>query len=90
MSKAELAEAARLSPPYITELEKGDKDNPSLPTVRKVAEALEVKPEALYVRPKRSALIRELVSDLGTDGGAFDEVITELNRQRGLCTRRAS
>lgn len=54
ITKAQLAARAAISPGYITELVKGDKRTPSIPTVKKLAEALDVDWRALcYESPAR-------------------------------------
>lgn len=49
LRKADIVNATDLSPSYVTELESNSKNAPSLEVIRKLAEALEVDPEALYV-----------------------------------------
>lgn len=54
ITKAQLAGRAGVAPSYITELIKGDKRAPSLPTVKKLAAALDVDWRSLrYESPAR-------------------------------------
>ena len=50
MSRAELAEKAGLHPDHIGRLERSEVDNPRLPNIRKIAEALGVEPSELVKR----------------------------------------
>ena len=47
LTQAELAQAAKLSRPYISMLEAGQKKNLSLPALKRLARALGVPPSAL-------------------------------------------
>lgn len=49
MSQAELTKKAGISAGYLSDLLKGTKSNPSRPTVRNIAEALEIDPRALFI-----------------------------------------
>jgi len=41
-SQPELSKRAKVSPPYLAEIERGTKTNPSLPVLRRLAKALGV------------------------------------------------
>lgn len=45
----DVANGTKLSAPYVSQLANGDRQDPSIDALRKIAEVLEVQPEALFV-----------------------------------------
>ena len=84
MSKAQLADAAHKSRPYLTQLEGSVRGNPSISAIRDLAGALEIDPRALYVDLAYDRLLDELVEKLNGDPDAIDGAITRLVRLREL------
>lgn len=61
LSKSQLADQSGNSRPYITQLENGDRQAPSLAAIRKMADVLGIEdPRALYVQPELDELLREI------------------------------
>lgn len=58
LSKSKLAVAAQITVSYVSELEAGNRLNPSLEVVQRLANALDCEPEAFYVR---RSLVRDFV-----------------------------
>lgn len=82
LSKAEVAVASEQAPSYITQLEKGDRDRPSITVIRRIAAALDCDPRALYVEPGVDRLLDELVDRINGDTPLFDTAIALLTRLR--------
>lgn len=82
ITKSELAVAAEQAPSYITQLEKGDRDRPSVTVIRRLAEALECDPRALYVEPGVDRLLDELVDRINGDRPVLDTAIDFLAKLR--------
>ena len=58
LTKSQLAERSGHSRPYITQVEGGDRPNPSVKAIEKWAEILDVDPRALYCNPSADELLR--------------------------------
>lgn len=57
ITKAQLAGRAQVAPSYVTELLKGDKRAPTVPTIKKLAVAIDVDWRSLYYEvPAREAV----------------------------------
>lgn len=82
LTKTELATASEHAPSYITMLEKADKDRPSITAIRRLADALEVDPRALYVDPSVDRLLDELVDRINGDQPVLDTAIEFLTKLR--------
>lgn len=87
MGKGELATAAGISAPYVTQLERGEhpersRSRPSIATLRALGTALEVDPRAFYIEPGYDRLIEEAVEKINGDRAALDLAIDVLVKVR--------
>lgn len=61
LSKSELADRAKKSRPYITQLEGADRKSPSRAALRDIAEVLQIEDDRVfYVEPTIDELLKEL------------------------------
>lgn len=68
LSKAKLADLAGNSRPYVTQVESGNRTNPSLEVIQKWAEVCGLADaKALYVEPPMDDLLREMNALRGLD-----------------------
>jgi transcriptional regulator with XRE-family HTH domain len=68
LSKAKLADQSGCSRPYITQIEAGDRRNPSADTIGKWSEVCGVDdPRALYIEPSMDDLLREMNALRGSE-----------------------
>lgn len=66
LSKAQLADLSKVSRPYVTQIELGDRSNPSPETIKRWAHACGLADErALYVEPTMDELLREMQAHRG-------------------------
>jgi transcriptional regulator with XRE-family HTH domain len=87
MAKGTLAKESGQSAAYITLLEKGDRENPSLTVLGELAQTLDVDSRALYLNPSIDRLIDELISKINGDRSALDLAIKMLTRVRNEHTK---
>lgn len=68
LSKAKLADESKCSRPYITQIEAGDRLNPSAESIAKWAKVCGLTdPKALYVEPSMDELLREINALRGSE-----------------------
>lgn len=82
VTRSELAKKADKAPSYITQLEKGDRNNPSITALREIAEAIDADPRAFYVDVGIDRLMDELVEKIDGDHAAIDVAIELLTKLR--------